>query len=545
MNPALLLLLGLRVKAVLARTRRLMAKPAHAVATAAGAGLLVLMILPGILAGAGRGMEIPPEYLRHGMPPALLLFFLATLLGARRLLLLTPPEIVFLLAGPFSHRQITACKMIAGASGSMLSAMLIAIWMRWLAGGWLKTWLAVGLVMVFLYLLGLVVVLLWRTAKNGLRPRVFRAGAILLAGLILAGITHTITTFPFSELLHAFESENPVSALRAINALPAVAVATLPFQLFGMAFAGMHQGVFGPWMGALVVYNLLLAGLGLALPARFDDKTVRESYKSDQKLERVKAGDWGAAGPFVLTRVRLPDFPHWGGMGAIAWRQSLNGLQRLPGLLFIVALVAAPGMLTGFSDIGEGALVVLLPSLLIVTMIGAGRGFGCDFRSDIQHIDQLKSLPVRPGLIALGEVLPSVFLLLIAQSIPLAAAFYFAPDLWFVPLGAFLLLIPVNLLVIGVENLAFLLFPVRQKSAATDPLAMLRLMLTGVVKLLCAALILGGAFGCGFAAYWFLGGSWTAGLITGGLVLAAAASTVMAGVAAAFNSFDPTVVAEN
>src|SRR5262249_29612938 len=125
------------------------------------------------------------------------------------------------------------------------------------------------------------------------------------------------------------------------------------------------------------------------------------------------------------VRFRLPMLPFWGGVGPIFWRQlvtALRGLGRLAGALavFVASLIGPLVVITFQSrepwapgpELGVRALVmtVMLSPLLPF-----------DFRGDLDRMPLLKTLPLRPLGVALGQLLTPVLLATVLQWVLLTA----------------------------------------------------------------------------------------------------------------------------
>ena len=106
-----------------------------------------------------------------------------------------------------------------------------------------------------------------------------------------------------------------------------------------------------------------------------------------------------------------------------------------------------------------------------------------DFRSDLDRIDVLKTLPASPAAIVLGELLaPVVFATL--YELPFVIAIGLVQPEWLLIIVSGVVLVPtINLFVFAFENLVFLWFPCRLANlGAGDFQAFGRQMLVMAVK---------------------------------------------------------------
>ncbi len=82
------------------------------------------------------------------------------------------------------------------------------------------------------------------------------------------------------------------------------------------------------------------------------------------------------------------------------------------------------------------------------------------FRGDIDHIDVLKSLPVAPLALAAGELAGGVLVLAAIQFVVLAALLVANGDPAMIMTAA-AFLVPFDVMMLGVSNVLFLIYPVR------------------------------------------------------------------------------------
>jgi hypothetical protein len=147
-----------------------------------------------------------------------------------------------------------------------------------------------------------------------------------------------------------------------------------------------------------------------------------------------------------------------------------------------------------------------------------------DFRGDVDHMDVLKSLPISRWSLCAGQIAVPVLLLtgihwLVVAAVLLAVGTA-GPAL---PLVATLSL-PFNALVFLVENIAFLIYPVRGPQGAMDFQNFGRQTLFFLAKLI-VLLIAGGIAGVAGLIAWVVTHSWLAvGAAALGILMIAVAS---------------------
>jgi hypothetical protein len=113
------------------------------------------------------------------------------------------------------------------------------------------------------------------------------------------------------------------------------------------------------------------------------------------------------------------------------------------------------------------------------------------------------------------------------------------PGAGLVSLALAALVLPLNLLLIGIDNTLFLLFPIRMVGAhALDFQTVGRLIVAMLGKTFCLFIAGSIAFGAGAIGYFLAGESWFVGLVASWLVLASFALAMMPLAGWAFRRFD-------
>jgi hypothetical protein len=162
-----------------------------------------------------------------------------------------------------------------------------------------------------------------------------------------------------------------------------------------------------------------------------------------------------------------------------------------------------------------------------------------DFRSDLDRMDILKSLPIRGYCLAVGQlVAPVVLFSLIQWSVlGLVQVVTWQVEPFLVAAAAFVL--PFNFLLFALENLLFLWFPTRMTPWTPGDFQQFgRNILFLLGRMICLGLALGSAAMVGALAYFLTGRSWPAALIAAWLVLAAYAAGMVPLIALAFRQYD-------
>ncbi len=503
MTPALWLLLVLQLKGWLRYFLRNLRTIKGALLALVGGGVMLFWLSSLLL------MPPPPEGIEPGKllafgPALLLMYCLLNVVQAtgERVIYFAPAEVNFLFSGPFSPRQILAYKILNMALLGVPTTLFMTLVFRYYAASFLSAYVGLYLMFFFMSLLTLALNLIGITIGahlyTRLRKVVLGAVLVLAAGLLWhLGALHW-REFRFSdvqELLETSETWHRVS---------------WPLRTFFEAF--LAERIWPDlviWAGLGSLVDLALLGVVLILPANYLETAAVSSARTFARLQKLRSGGVLAVdeGGSQKKRFRLPELPYWGGIGPILWRQmtaAMRGLNRLVVLFVIFGLCfGAPlfGTLRDPEKIPMLAMAVMF-TLWMTIMLTALVPF--DFRGDLDRMAVLKSLPIVPWRLAVGQLLTPTLLVSGAQWLVLAGILTAAlaglgssnaAEMRLVAVGtgvAAVFVLPFNFLLFGLENLLFLLFPARVlANQPGDFQALGRNVLFGLAKLFSLLLVFG------------------------------------------------------
>ena len=446
----------------------------------------------------------------------------------------TPAEVNFLFPGPYRPRQLLLYKVAGGLAPALLTALTLCFAFAHHATRFVAAYAGLFLGLELLYLFSLSVGLLVSTFGA---LAFTRARRLMLAGLGAAALAavwsvgRPALALPAGELLD-----------RAVRS-PAVSALVAPFRPFVSTFTAekLWPDLFA-WGGLAALVDLAFLLLVLLLNARFLEASAAASERMYARVRRVRRG-----GPLSVSganvRFGLPMVPRWGGVGPNLWRQ-LTTVARSPGrLLGIVLLFTFPVALAFFTGSGSGPGEPLpggaaLPALLGIALF-APTTVGYDFRSDFGRMEDLKTLPIPPGRVVLGQLLAPVLVLTAAAWVSLSLFGWLARPGPTLLVSAAALAPPVNLVLVAVENLYFLWFPFRTAGVNSfDFQAMGRQMLLLMAKGATVVAAGGAAAGLGALVLYLTGRNWPAAVAAAWVALAAAGLGLVPLLGAAFEAYD-------
>lgn len=536
MHDALLKLGYLRAKAVLRSLLRGARRPRGLVYLVIGGFVLGSWICGslGSLVVSNFGRSGTPTWLPMAVPLFLLAYTVSCLLQLRAgVITFTPAEIDFLFPGPFSRRELLTFKLAGKLLGTLFSALFVGLALQRQVHSFWTLYPGLVLMLVFVQLVQIVISM----AGLVVGQRVQRWGRLaIIGGLLAAGGLIVAQTPPLPESLN----DMPAWA-EQLSSTMGVRVLLAPFEVFSQAMIAPNGYPAAlVWLALAAAIDLALLLSVFALDANYLESSLVASEQRYAALERAKQGRRLAAVRPAHRLGRIPQVSWWGGAGPTFWRQTTTALRTgkliwlLPPVLFGVTLLLGlynPNLAAGVG----GSVSVYLLFILLATV-------RYDFRGDIDNIPWLKTLPIGALGLAAGELLTPVAIVSLTLWGALVGMGIAVPEarlpataaMGFVPFAA--------LLLCGVENAFFLLFPSRSMIFNLGDLQSVgRFIVIMFCKGLVFAALLLTAGLSGAAAYFACGESLIAGGVAIWLVTAAAALATVPLVAWAFTRFDPGV----
>jgi hypothetical protein len=287
--------------------------------------------------------------------------------------------------------------------------------------------------------------------------------------------------------------------------------------------------------------NAAMVGLILRLNARFYEASVSSSARLYERIRRKRQGVPTFAKP-RNARIQLPMVPWWGGAGPNIWRQFTTLVRTPTKLIGVASLLILPPMMMVLTiprkSSGPPVAIAGLSMMLSMAMIAPSM-IGFDFRTDLDRMEMLKTLPLKPFRLAIGQILTPASLISGTEWVALLLLTFASPELWAWLLGLGLLLLPLNLLLVTIENSYFLWFPFRMNASnSVDFQGIGRQLLLFTAKFLSATVAVGLAAALGALCHVLSGRSWLAAFVGAWVGLTFCALATVPIVAQAFTKFD-------
>jgi hypothetical protein len=531
LHPGLRKLFRLRLRASLRGFKRNLKSPTRVAVFILG--LLIVVLWAGSILVAGfAGTRQNVEWFEDAAPFFVLVMLVISMTSAagERAIYFSPSEIDFLFGGPFTRRQLLAYKMVGTAAGVSFSALIFSVVMTRYVPAWgpgyVGLWLALGFVQLSTMAILLVSQSLAESAITGIRKTILACAAA--AGIYGAwSISGKIGTESTAEVIASLREE---TVLR---------FAIFPVEPFvKVMFADPFWPAGAMWVAISMAINGALCGFIFWLDAEYRESAISVSQRW---FARIQSARRTGVAPSANRKAwgRAPRLPYWGGAGPIARRQLTTAMRNSRSMLVVTGVVAV-GMAIALTneDRSVDQVWVMLYSMTAWLTILLTMMIRFDFRSDLDQMEGLKALPIPGHRVAMGQLIAPVFVCLVMQAIIFTAGSVVngRPE---VALAAAVFVIPVNVLLFGVENIVFLLFPSRVMAFNPgDFMSMGRQMLLMFLKFAVIGVAAILAAVSGVVAYVGSGESWMITLVTAWLVLIAQAMLVLPGMAWAFNRFD-------
>jgi hypothetical protein len=341
---------------------------------------------------------------------------------------------------------------------------------------------------------------------------------------------------------HAVSAENASVMVESFAHSAPGRVLLAPFNVFAQILIADPVIAMAPkWIAIAGAMIAAVLGVVLWLDAQYMESAAIAGQKVYDRIQRMRRRG-GISVRTTSTRLRIPMLPRLGGAGAIAWRQIIVALRTSRSMLIVMMIIClAVGPLFYFGGLNKH------PAQLVATLIAwvtfmLSNTLRFDFRGDLDQIDTLKALPVRRSAIAIAELVAPVLFLMVFQGAILAGVCaMLRVDSWLIALIVIFAL-PINTMLIEVENLIFLIFPSRVVNVSPGDLQgfgrqMMVFAFKGLVLL--GSLAIAGGIG---ALVWLLTGrAMLLSMIVAWIVLAIECFAMIPTLVIAFGKFDPSV----
>ena len=373
----------------------------------------------------------------------------------------TASEVAFLFPAPFQRRHLLTYKLLQSLFGLMSLSLILSLFFARSFLMWFGGFFGVMLTLMFLQLLTMNVAFVRQVLEAKSNVLIRRVLGYSVSVWVLIAVTQMVLDAPSGDFASLAISFRGSAAGRSLLA---------PFDVFARMIFATDPLNFALSTGMVLLLDASL----LAIAYRLDGLSLEAALAISEKLSaRIKLaqtkGAWhmfGTPTSKVAGR-RLPRLPFWNGIGPIVWQRLTTNIRTSLKLFWLLggAVLLASGLAytihsktpeQPLAAAGAGVGVMIYLSFLI----------SMSLQNDIERVGYLKSLPLRPLMIVLGELLGFVGLLSAVQGTFFLALCGLLPSVAGWLICAVVLSPPLNFLLFGIDKLIFYLYPTRMAKGA-------------------------------------------------------------------------------
>ncbi len=473
-NAALRQLFVTRAKARLRTMRRKIASPKRLVLSAIAILLPVIWIV-NFVASMLLRESFSPETFRVGVFTVGVAYCLWYLLKASTFrppvaIEWTPAESSLMCGGPFTRAELIRYRLMTIFVATLFKALFASIMFLPELSMWWSGFLGMLLGLAFLDVARLAAEIIICGVSHSVFLKI-RAGMLTIAAT--AGISAAASALSSTALLTSqfpMAMSLPLEFIRQLVELKSTAAGLvfsaplLPFVEIITA-PSLSVTLLG-WLALGGSITIALTTAVIHLDSLFADQNadaIRQSYASIAAAKRAKTHA-------KSRKSRLPQIAHLHGIGPIAWRQFLGARKYETSLLFALGVPAALSCLPLLADSDSvDTFLNVAYALIIYSFLLLPAALKFDFRRDYDRLPVLKTLPVSPLAIVVGQLAVPVLLATLLQGVVLLIAFVVRPLPFSIVVHALLMVVPMNVMIFGLDNLIYLMFPYRQSEEGLQP----------------------------------------------------------------------------
>jgi hypothetical protein len=533
MPPALWTLLWLNFRATFRKTGRQLRTVRGVLFFLIGISMLGAWLGPSIFMNS-RAPRVNSQHTLQTAPAALLLLCLLNLLtsAGERAVSFTPAEIDFLFPGPFSRKQLLAYKLIKTGISTLFSAVIFGIVVGRFGGTFFCRMVGVWLLFQFFQLLAMIIALVQTIIGERAMASSKRWVLLLLAVAVGVALLPMLREHrPFSIQMVADFGQTPIGQ-----------VVLAPFTVFAhalMAKAFLFGGL--QWAAGALAMDLLMVVIVISLDANYLETSAMVSARRYERLARVRQSGLAGMARANSSRLKIGMLPWLAGTGPLVWRQLTTAIRTSRNLLIILLIAAVAGGVAVSKDSSDRSSLGMIVGMSVYLNLFLSQLLKFDFRGDLDRLDLLKSLPLRPTAVSAAQLVTPVLILSVVQLLLLTTIAVVGSLPPFVLLVIAALVIPINCLVLGVDNLMFLLFPFRPKPAVAGDMTMMgRQTIVFLCRFITILITAGVAAGLGFAC-WIITRSLPATALATWLPLVGMIVLIVWLTGVVYERFDPSV----
>ncbi len=373
----------------------------------------------------------------------------------------TSSEVAFLFPAPFQRRHLLTYKLLQSCFGILFLSLMLSLYFSRSLFSWLSGCVGAALTLTFIQLLTMNVSFVRQVMEAKSDALFRRVLGYSVSVWVLIAVTQMVLNAPSGDFAALALSFRDSTAGRWLLA---------PFDVFARMIFASDAASFVFSAGLVLVLDLRLLAAAYRLDGLSLEAALAISEKLTARIKRAHSkGAWHMFGSPTsqVARRKIRRLPFWNGIGPIVWQRLTTNLRTSLKLFWVLggAVLLAGGLTitihrkapeNPFAAAGAGIGVMIYVSFLI----------SVSMQNEIERVGYLKSLPLRPIAIVLGELLGFVGIMSTVQGLFFLMLCGVLPSIagWLV--CAAVLAWPLNFLLFGIEKFIFYLYPTRMAKGA-------------------------------------------------------------------------------
>jgi hypothetical protein len=443
----------------------------------------------------------------------------------------TCAEVDFLFYGPFTRRSLLGFKILKAALGTAFTTLIFSILLLRYSTSWISCCVGIWLTVQFMQLFAMAITLLGQTIgeraySNARRGLLVAAALLILLAIVPTLLAHHHTALDFMVQVHATIAGQ---------------ILLVPFDVFAHTITASAHDLFR-WAIPAFLIDILMLAIVIGLDANYLETAATLSQQRFERRQRARAGGAAQMTDGNGSKFHVMQLPRWGGAGPIAWRQLIGAMRSSRALLMLLILIGIGGGTFilkhrggSFSSLAELLGAVMWMNMVLISMLKY------DFRDELDRLDLLRSLPISPIAVAAAELFTPVVVLTTMQATFLIAVAFCFNGGWKIALPPAAFAVPFNILYVGIENLLFLMFPLRSAGLIAGDMQLFgRQMVIFPCKFLLLFVAMTIAAAIGTVGYILGNKSWPAFAAVAWVALSLVALATVPLLARVYSRFDPS-----
>lgn len=331
----------------------------------------------------------------------------------------------------------------------------------------------------------------WTAASTGKRCWAIVRTCMLLPALSLLGVAFYQTTCS-PDFESTLQSSNPLALPQLFLAVVSQVVAQPPISWIMVPWVAVVDTILAPQYDTAFVMRLgmLYATMTCLTVAVYFADAKGTIWIKQLALRKKGTGANSNRNARQEKRKKAKPPVGFGGAKAIVWHQVLGAVHYRSTLIFALAiptLLSCMPLLSKSTSFANSLSVI--GSMVFYSFLLLPPALMLDFRRDAQRLSMWKATPVDPFALTVGQLAVPVALMSMFQAAVLLIAVLIGGHSTMIML-AWPVLIPMNVLIIGMENAIFLMHPYRRNQEGIEVFLRTILTFTGKGLLFALGLVL-------------------------------------------------------